>query len=238
MTVLPARHVKAGRVLVAVHDDSMVRYAQNGCGMMNDSEWGFQQIYGEYREKICRYLTRMVGEPEAEDLTQEVFVKVGLALDTFRGESRLSTWIYKIATHVALDRIRSSRNRRETQMFEKEIAETEEDKDVWTDRKRPSTEQHVINREMNGCIRGIIEALPDAYRYVIVLSELEGFKDSEISEIMGLSLRAVKIRLHRARAALKQELTKACVFYRDERNEFACDRKDEKTEPIQIKRIK
>lgn len=205
---------------------------------MNDSEWGFQQIYGEYREKICRYLTRMVGEAEAEDLTQEVFVKVGLALDAFRGESRLSTWIYKIATHVALDRLRVSRNGCKKQLSLKEIAETEEDKDVWTDRKRPTTEQHVIHREMNGCIRGIIEALPDAYRYVIVLSELEGFKDSEISEIMGLSLRAVKIRLHRARAALKQELTKACVFYRDEQNEFACDQKDEKTEPIQIKRVK
>jgi RNA polymerase sigma-70 factor (ECF subfamily) len=206
--------------------------------VIDDSELRFQQIYGEYREKICRYLTRMVGDTEAEDLTQEVFVKVELALDAFRGESRLSTWVYKIATHAALDRLRASQNSRKKQLSLKEIAETEEDKDIWTDRKRSSTEQHVIHREMNGCIRGIIEALPDAYRYVIVLSELEGFKDSEISEIMGLSLRAVKIRLHRARAALKQELTKACVFYRDEQNEFACDRKDEKTEPIQIKRIK
>ena len=79
---------------------------------------------------------------------------------------------------------------------------------------------------MNGCIREIIEALPEAYRTVIVLSELEGLKDSEIAKIIGLSLQATKIRIHRARVRLKSELTKACLFYQNEQNELACDRKD------------
>jgi RNA polymerase sigma-70 factor (ECF subfamily) len=79
---------------------------------------------------------------------------------------------------------------------------------------------------MNGCIREIIETLPEAYRSVIVLSELEGFKDSEVANILGLSLEATKIRLRRARTRLKEELKTACIFYRDERNEFACDRKN------------
>ena len=59
---------------------------------MESAEIRFQQVYDEYQGKICRYLTRMVGENEAEDLTQEVFVKIGQALETFRGESSLSTW--------------------------------------------------------------------------------------------------------------------------------------------------
>jgi RNA polymerase sigma-70 factor (ECF subfamily) len=107
-----------------------------------------------------------------------------------------------------------------------DVSETEEDKNIWTNEQKASTEQKVIRQEMNECIRQVIELLPDSYRSVIVLSELEGFKDNEIADVIGLSLEATKIRIHRARARLKNELTKTCVFYRDEQNEFACDRKD------------
>jgi RNA polymerase sigma-70 factor (ECF subfamily) len=67
----------------------------------------FQKIYDTYQPKILRYLTRMVGESDAEDLTQDVFVKVNKALGDFRGESKVSTWLYRIATNVAMDRMRS-----------------------------------------------------------------------------------------------------------------------------------
>jgi RNA polymerase sigma-70 factor (ECF subfamily) len=60
----------------------------------------------------------------------------------------------------------------------------------------------------------------------VVLSELEGFKNEEIAEILGVSIHTAKIRLHRARAGLKKELEIQCNFYRDDRNEFACDRKE------------
>jgi RNA polymerase sigma-70 factor (ECF subfamily) len=171
----------------------------------------------------------MVGENEAEDLTQEVFAKIGRALTTFRGESTLSTWIYQIATNAALDRLRRSSASLgdEKRLPIEDIVEMEEDK--------ASTEQRVIRQDMNGCIREIIETLPQTYRSVIVLSELEGFKDAEIADILGLSLQATKIRLHRARTRLKKELKTACIFYRDERNEFACDRK---TPFIQIGEMK
>ena len=67
----------------------------------------FQDIYTAFNEKVRRYLARLVGEAEAEDLTHEVFIKASKALDDFRGESSLSTWIYRIATNTALDRLRS-----------------------------------------------------------------------------------------------------------------------------------
>ncbi len=204
---------------------------------MADCEFNFQKIHDDFHPKILRYMTRVVGEGEAEDLTQEVFARIGLALKSFRGESKLSTWVYKIATNVAMDRLRHSSSRlgHEKRMSIEDIAELEEDKEIWTDEQTPSTEERVIRQEMNGCIREIVETLPESYRSVIILSELEGFKDAEIADILGLSLQATKIRLHRARTRLKKELKTACVFYRDERNEFACDRK---TPFIQIGEMK
>jgi len=194
--------------------------------MTDKSELRFQEIYEEYRAKVFRYLTRMVGECEAEDLTQEVFVKVGRGLDAFRGDSALSTWIFKIANNTALDKLRSSNNPSRKKLALDEFEEIEQDEEIRTEGRQHSAEKKVLRQEMNGCIRGIIDTLPDSYRSVIILSELEGFKDSEIADIIGLSLQATKIRIHRARARLKDELSKACDFFRDEENEFGCERKD------------
>lgn len=189
-------------------------------------ELSFQQIHDIFRPKILRYLRRLVGGQDADDLTQDVFVKVSQALDTFRGDAMVSTWIYRIATNAALDRLRSrsfqgSVSDSPTGNDEEEVV----DKDLWTGEKKLSLESALIRKEMNDCIRGIVENLPVNYRTVIVLSEWEGLKNNEITEILGLSLDTVKIRLHRARARLKKELEQHCSFYRDERNELSCDRK-------------
>lgn len=98
------------------------------------------------------------------------------------------------------------------------------DKNVWTGEILP-LENHVIRREMNSCIRDVVFKLPEIYRTVIVLGEFEGLKNEAIAIILGRKLEAVKIRLHRARLKLKEELSKQCILYRDERNEFACEQK-------------
>ncbi|MEW5815349.1 MAG: sigma-70 family RNA polymerase sigma factor, partial [Spirochaetota bacterium] len=188
------------------------------------------KIYDAFQPRILRYLIRLVGEYESEDLTQEVFVRVSQALKTFRGESQLSTWIYRIATNAALDRLRSPSFQRMVQKKSSNdsIAASEietEDKDVWTGEKTTSVETALIQKEMHKCIRNFVENLPTDYREVVVLSELEGLKNSEIAEILGVTLDTVKIRLHRARAKLKKELETHCSFYRDERNKLACDLK-------------
>lgn len=188
----------------------------------------FEEIYASFHAKIIRYLTRLVGETEAEDLAQETFVKVGQALEGFRGESQLHTWVYKIATNTALDRLRSpSFKGTSHDPAAIESIVSIEDVDVWAGRKRLSVEQQAIREEMSSCVRDVVDRLPDNYRTAIVLSDLEGFKDREIAEILGLTLSATKIRVHRARARLKQELSSCCVFYRNEENELACDRKTE-----------
>lgn len=198
---------------------------------MTDNELDFQEIYATFQPRIRGYLSRMVGADEAEELTQEVFVKVDRALKEFRGEAQLATWIYRIATNAALDRLRDPSFRQRARECESvdagaEAAAELPDRNVWTGEAKPEADQQLIRREMNSCIREYIEQLPEDYRAVLVLSEVEGLKNREIAEILGVSLDTVKIRLHRARARLKESLGSHCHFYLDERSELACDRKE------------
>ena len=198
---------------------------------MTDQRFDFQEIYTTFQPKILGYLARLLDDNEAEDLSQEVFAKVDKGLKNFRGEAQLSTWIYRIATYAALDRLRSAsfkQQKRESVSNDSvgdKLTESE-DKNVWTGEKKPAVDQQLIHQEMNSCIREYIDQLPEDYRTVILLSEVEGFKNREIAEILEVSLDTVKIRLHRARARLKESLGNHCNFYIDERSELGCDRKD------------
>ncbi len=190
-----------------------------------ETELDFEGIHTAFRPKIRRYLTRLVGVKEAEDLTQGVFVKVSQGLKTLRGESQLSPWVYRIATNVAIDAKRSPAYRQSSQSAELNESVEIESKVIGVAEPTPSTQRQVERLEMNQCIRDFVEELPQNYRSVLVLSELEGMKDGEIAEILGITLFNAKIRLHRAKDVLRKALQKNCEFYRDERNEFACDLK-------------
>ena len=159
---------------------------------MTEHELEFHKLHEDFRPKILRYLIRLVGEHEAEDLTQEVFVSVSQALETVRGESQLSTWIYRIAINEAIDRLRSPSFRRNVQNRLSNDSNAEggteiEGKDSWTGEMHPSVETSLIRKEMKECIRNFIENLPEDYRTVVVLSELEGVKNNEIAEILGVT---------------------------------------------------
>jgi RNA polymerase sigma-70 factor, ECF subfamily len=173
----------------------------------------FRAIYGEFQPKIHRYLTRLAGVTDAEDLTQEVFVRVIQALPGFRGESSVSTWVYRIATNAALDRLRSLSSQRADRVPPQGPGEGS------------GIEQELIRGEMQTCIRGYIEDLLPQYRSVVLLSEEAELPDQEIAEVLGISLETVKIRLHRARSRLRKDLGRGCTFYRDGRNELACEPK-------------
>lgn len=185
----------------------------------------FDNIFREFHPKIMHYVSRLAGNHDAEDITQEVFEKVSQNLEGFRGESQLSTWLYRIATNTALDRIKSrqfSRRDKETVLEERSNVE---DKNLWTGQKKRPVDHELIKKEMSDCVKEFVHMLPADYRSVILLSELEGFKNREIADILHISLDAVKIRLHRARARLKELLDQGCDFYHDEQSILACDRK-------------
>lgn len=184
----------------------------------------FRAIHDDFRPRLLRYLTRLVGRGEAEDLTQQVLVKVSKSLQTFRGDSALSTWVYRIATNTATDYLRG-RSGRNALAPERDFDLSDGEDSLPTGSEAvASLETSTIRGEMNECIRDFIHRLPHDYRTVVVLGDVEGFSNSEIARILGISTGSVKIRLHRARQRLKKELEGGCNFYRDERNEFACAR--------------
>lgn len=182
--------------------------------MNNDLE--FKQVYTAFEPKIRHYLARLINAKEAEDLTQEVFLKVARTLKTFRKESELLTWIYRIATNTAIDRMRSP-------SFKQELAEEHSKCSLLA--KTFSIEEQIIHKETNECIRGVIENLPENYRMIVILSELEGLQNKEIARILGLSPNVVKIRLHRGKIRLKKQLLNYCNIYWDEHNELTCEPK-------------
>ncbi len=181
---------------------------------MEETAPDFQKIHDEYRSRIQRYLAQMVGDDEAEDLTQEVFARIYRSLSSFRGESKLSTWIYRIATNAALDRLRDpafKRNALNEPMGGPEAAELEVlDQDLWTGEEKPSAEEQLFRKQRLECYCNYLKALPPIYRTVVALSELEELAASEIVDILGLSLDVVKIRLHRGRVRLLQALKAHC----------------------------
>jgi RNA polymerase sigma-70 factor (ECF subfamily) len=199
------------------------------CGRRLD----FQEVHRSYRARIFRYLSRLVGPSEAEDLTQEVFLKVSRALKSFRGGSQVSTWIYRIATNTALDALRKpSFNGRPADVRSEKPGPagergTEEAVETASraEEEAPTAESSLIQREMLDCLRAYVDKLPPNYRAVIVLSVLEGMKSREIAAILGISLQTVKIRLHRGRSRLVKELETHCGWYRDRRNRLTWDGK-------------
>jgi RNA polymerase sigma-70 factor (ECF subfamily) len=189
------------------------------------SEKSFSDIYTEFYPKITHYLTRLVGDSEAEDVAQVVFEKVNSSLSDFKGESKISTWIFKIATNAALDRLKSSSYKRTSSGPLAPVPlQTVENLDLAFS-KPTSPDQKIIRDEMSECVREFVDRLPPDYRTVLILNELEGFTNKEIAEILQISLDAAKIKLHRARGKLKEKLKDGCDFYHDDRSELACDRK-------------
>jgi RNA polymerase sigma-70 factor, ECF subfamily len=119
----------------------------------------FPAIYAEYRPKIVGYLRRLVGEADAKDVAQEVFVKVGKALEGFRGDSSLSTWIYRIATNTATDHLRKFSSRQVLDFPNISPGDDTSPDYTMPDEGAPILDMFLIRKDMNECIRGIVDSL-------------------------------------------------------------------------------
>ena len=185
----------------------------------------FEEIYEEFQPKILNYLARLMGPNEAEDMAQVVFAKVSRGLASFKGQSKLSTWIYRIATNTAIDKLRSPAHRQASVQDSLEDSAGVENNAPRIRQTVTPTDQKVIRKEMSDCVREYVDRLPSDHRAVLILSELEGFNNKEIADILQLTLDNVKVRLHRARARLKEELDDGCEFYHNDEGTLAFDRK-------------
>jgi RNA polymerase sigma-70 factor (ECF subfamily) len=175
---------------------------------------------GDYK-RIFRYILSMVRDTaEAEDLTQETFLRAYRSRDSLRDEGASTTWLYRIATHVCYDRLR--------QYARRAPAESDIDLDQVEipEPNVPSLQQVIEQGDMSGCVQSFLNRLSDNYRAVILLHDMHELTATEIAQLLGESLDNVKIRLHRARGKLRIALQAGCDFSYDERNVLTCDPTD------------
>lgn len=168
-------------------------------------EGAFNQLVRLHQAAVFRQLLRVIGDPaEAEDLAQEVFVTVFKAIDTFRGDSRLATWIHRIAQNHARNRLKyhGRHKRRGDTPLEETTEESVAVPETGSRLPRPDHEVEAHQAEVQ--IRLAITQLEPEQRTLIVLRDLENMSYEEIQEQTGLPSGTVKSRLHRARVALQE----------------------------------
>jgi len=164
----------------------------------------------------------MVHDPsEADDLTQDVFLQAHRKLGSLRDPNALTSWLYRIATHVCYDRFRKASRQPRLDPLDAISLAAATPRD---DGASEATLDRVIERgEMSACVRGFLDDLSNEYRQVILLHDLEGLTNAQIAGMLGASLDAIKIRLHRARRKLQVALAANCDFSHDEHGVFVCE---------------
>ena len=167
-----------------------------------------EDIFHTYSQRVYNVARRMVGnDDEAEDVTQDVLLQVVRKLPTFRGESALPTWLHRVTVNAALQHRRKKAVREEAVTHHSEEGMLEEGAPRWEHARVRRPEDQLEDREARSVIARAIRELPESYRKVFVLSEVEGQPNAEIGKRLSLSLAAVKSRLHRARAMMRDALT-------------------------------
>lgn len=174
------------------------------------------------RSALLLYINGIVRNVQlAEDLTQEAMLLAHQGIPGLKDPARLIPWSYRIATNVCRDYLRKEK-RTVNNCQDNGDAISPED---LRDENAPQLDKMMECAEMGECVRRYFERLPDSYRAVIILHDLEGMTNPEIADLLGISLDAAKVRLHRARAKLREMLVDACEFYTDERGILVCEPK-------------
>ena len=175
--------------------------------LVSHDERAFNELVQAYEQRVFRLVLRMLGRrDEAEDMAQEVFVQVFKAIGTFRGDSKLGTWIYRIAVNLCKNRIKYLSRRHSSDEEELEpIAERSalDDKKSSTVGETSRPDQVVEGYQIEKVVQECMASIDPDFREVLVLRDVEDLSYEELCEVTGLPDGTVKSRLHRARAMLK-----------------------------------
>jgi len=181
----------------------------------------FEGILRRYEERIYNFGLRMCGAVEdARDLLQETFMTAFTYIGRFRGEADLSTWLYKIASSICIKRKRRGKFEPKYELsledlVGEEVSSAPGRAPLLQSTARggrsvvgsvPTPDDTVLRREVRELISRALQVLPTKYRIVLVLRDMEGLSAQEVGKVLGLSNEAVKSRLHRARAFMKEQL--------------------------------
>ncbi|HLA71229.1 MAG TPA: RNA polymerase sigma factor RpoE [Steroidobacteraceae bacterium] len=166
----------------------------------------FDLLVRKYQHKVVKLVLRYVRNPaEAEDITQEAFIKAYRALPQFRGDSAFYTWMYRIAINTAKNSL-ASRDRSPI-AYDLDLTDPEESHSVQTKLQDPDTpEGMALTEEIRGIVNSAIEALPEELKTAIVLRELDGLSYEEIAAAMECPVGTVRSRIFRAREAIDKRL--------------------------------
>jgi RNA polymerase sigma-70 factor (ECF subfamily) len=180
-------------------DQKLVRRAQQG------DQTAFELLVRKYQHKVAKLVTRFVRDRgEAEDVTQEAFIKAYRALPGFRGESAFYTWLYRIAVNTAKNYLESRGRRPPGSDLEIEGAELMDAGSLLRDEASP--ERLALTEEIGATVSRVINQLPVDLRTAIKLREIEGLSYEEIAEVMDCPIGTVRSRIFRAREAIDTEL--------------------------------
>jgi RNA polymerase sigma-70 factor (ECF subfamily) len=177
----------------------------------SQNEDAFTELVNRYSDKVYRLAYRITGNPDdAEEVLQEVFIILVEKLNTFRQESRFSTWLYRVAANASYMFLRGGKKTKESQVSfddykpynDHGVLEGVQDKD-WSD----IPDYKLLSVEGSQLIEKAIEELPDDYKIVFHMKDVEGMTSREIAKVLNLSLPAVKSRVLRARLFLRDKLS-------------------------------
>ena len=152
----------------------------------------FEELYSIHLPRVHSLVRRMTGGRDADELTQDVFVRVWQKLGSFRGDSAFGTWLHRLAVNVVIERFRTDTARRQRLIDGDAIFET------------LSTPPH--RRDLSMDLDTALVKLPDGAREIFVLHDVEGYKHTEIAALLGISSGTSKAQLHRARMMLRRHL--------------------------------
>ena len=186
--------------MTEVDDVQLVRLAKGG------DETAFTALIERHQARIYNHALRLMGNSQdAEEVLQDTFLQVFRNLDRFEERSRFSTWVYRIATNEALMKLRKASRRREVP-FEDSIGQDGPGDEIRDFAK--SALDHVQDRELLEQLRRILAELPEEYRVVFTMRDMDGLANAEVAEVLGISVPAVKSRLHRSRLFLRNRLSR------------------------------
>ena len=172
-------------------------------------EMAFDVIMRRYRSPITNYLFRFLNDyEEAVDLAQETFVRVYFAIERYHTEYAFSTYVYRIATNLAISELRKRKRRRLVSLTGLFQYDTEDAQDFHPPDEKPLPDADLVDNEQSRTIARAIGTLPEKYRAPIILRDVEGRSYEEVASILELGLGTTKSRISRARKLLREKLQK------------------------------
>jgi RNA polymerase sigma-70 factor (ECF subfamily) len=183
------------------------------------SEAAFGVLIAQYHQPLYSLIARSLNDPaDAADITQEVFIKVFRSIRGFHGEASLRTWLYRIALHEASNQRRWWSRHKKQEITIDSPSESDDDESAGLCLSATLADHgdspfdHAAQAEIRERVEAALRQLPEAFRTVVILREIEGFAYEEISEILNVNLGTVKSRLTRGRSALRALLVNKSVI--------------------------